>query len=230
MNIQNLEDALSNAAYSGVTYTSNTSSDCVAEGCDGICRCTKINSVTIESIDISSIVHSAFYMPRKKKNQPTLSAEETEILKYCFDRLLRIHKVYETDSWEASTTGGYYGEEIGKIYLCETTTGKIVSAMEALSKQSLAEKVEYLLEEEYGYLLDSVKGKEWSVETVDRNLINLGQEEYGRKVKEEDLAFYREFYLPRGIAIKSGDRYRLIDGYHRCLATKDEEILLIVGV
>lgn len=33
----------------------------------------------------------------------------------------------------------------------------------------------------------------------------------------------------RGVLLKTGDKYRLIDGYHRVLATDDTMLTMIVG-
>ena len=64
--------------------------------CDGYNRCFRIISTRVESVDLVSIMNSYKY-------QTKLSEIET----YCLDRILRIEKLYDKNSFEVNTCGGY---------------------------------------------------------------------------------------------------------------------------
>jgi hypothetical protein len=92
-----------------------------------------------------------------------------------------------------------------------------------------------LLTREYGYVLDSLKTvKDWEVREVNYKDIlfpNKNRFEYTTRVDSKLVAKYREvdLDLPKGLVVLEDNKYRVIDGYHRLIAsdTKDKVKLLV---
>jgi hypothetical protein len=82
---------------------------------------------------------------------------------------------------------------------------------------------------EYGYLLDCVESvASVSIIEVSPNAICTPQMEYFKKVDKDVIEEYKDRNLPIAVCVKHGDKYRLIDGYHRFVANKDREVVNIV--
>lgn len=64
--------------------------------CDGYSRCRRIISTQVEFVNFNLIMKSY-----------TDETKLSEIETYCLDRILRIHKLYDKDSFEVNTCGGY---------------------------------------------------------------------------------------------------------------------------
>jgi hypothetical protein len=146
---------------------------------------------------------------------------------YTIDRILRINKVYEVSNWEVQVCGGYYGQEIDDVILEGWVARKVEDQInKALSIIDLNERIEYLLNLEYGYILPELKGCYYEVATVERDKVIFGSEGQYRKVATERLGYYsdKEYDSYRAIVIPKGDEYRLIDGYHRCFASENMKI------
>jgi hypothetical protein len=52
--------------------------------------------------------------------------------------------------------------------------------------------------------------------------------EYFKKVDKNVIEEYKDRNLPIAVCIRHGDKYRLIDGYHRFVANKDKEKVNII--
>jgi hypothetical protein len=187
------------------------------------CRCTTIDHAWVESIDVKEVI-SKLYMKYCK--------EHSEINAYCFDRICSIFKVYDKDYYEIESCYGYYGEEIGGIYF--SNEKKIVEAFnEVLARDSDIEKIKYVLELEYSYLLERVKNKTIArIEMVNIDSIVLPQQEYFIKLDREVIEDYKNRDLPIAVCLNEKDsycdKYILIDGYHRFVANKDQKMMVIV--
>jgi hypothetical protein len=199
--------------WDGVEYDYNRS------GCDcddSICRCTTIDSVWVESIDLMQITKQISNM-----------LEQDGIGKYCVNRILTVCRMYEKDNWEIRTDSGYYGEEIDGIYIDKTDVGFWLEKL--IQCETDIDKIKTVLNLEYGHLLDSVKSKtKGTIQKLFNKDIIATQKEYYVKVDAKILSHYEKFELPRAIVIKDGDYYKLIDGYHRICACKDEKCEVIV--
>jgi hypothetical protein len=146
-----------------------------------------------------------------------------------------VMKIYDKDYYEVESCPGYYGEEIGGVYF-EKEEELVNTYNELLTLGSDMEKIKYVLELEYGYLLDRVKFKTSAkVEEVDTEKIKLPQQEYFVKLSKEVIEDYRNRELPVAVCIKNKDRfydvfdtYTLIDGYHRFVANKEKATMKII--
>lgn len=190
------------------------------------CRCTTIERAWVESINIKEVIDKLYTKYCK---------EHSEINEYCFERICVAMKIYDKDYYEVESCPGYYGEEIGGVYF-EKEEELVNTYNELLTLGSDIEKIKYVLELEYGYLLDRVKFKTSAkVEEVDTEKIKLPQQEYFVKLSKEVIEDYKNRKLPVAVCIKEKDRfydvfdtYTLIDGYHRFVANKEKATMKII--
>jgi hypothetical protein len=167
-----------------------------------ICRCERLENVRVEedSIDLEYIAE--FFMTKKE------AKAQDNILKYCIERLLVISNMYDPDNWDVDTCGGYYGEEI-----CSVRMYNDPSPFYELIEKSNVERVKYILEKEYGYLLDELKSKTKArVVHPEIEDIKPVQNSYPKMV---DGSMYGERWLPYCVCVKEDGVYRIIDGHHR---------------
>ena len=214
-------------------YDYDTNRDCSAHGCDdeGICRCSSIENAKVISIRIPSVVNEIYAnyfdntlsTKRNSTINTILGGVTKEIDIYTIDRILRINKAYEPTNWEIQVCGGYYGEEIDDVILEDFIARKIEDELDkAFDIIDLTKRIEYLLELEYGHILPDLQGLKYSIEMVERDSIIFGSDEHYRKVNTESLDYYsdKNYSGIRGIVVKSGDKWRIVDGYHRIFTTK----------
>jgi len=181
-------------------------SDCTGE-CEGFCRRTTLENLRVLSVDFASIVK-------------TICHDVSPVVRYCVDRILMAYKLYESDLWRIETVGGYYGEEIGDVTLsldvvrlCDEAIAKVMAMKDD------NERFVFVLELEYGYLLDILKGKNFVLKDVRKSDLVFGQVDHYRKLEKRVIESYRHYKLPRGVCVAiDGGKYRVIDGYHRCAA------------
>jgi len=190
------------------------------------CRCTTIERAWVESINIKRVVDKLYTKYCK---------EHSEVNEYCFERICVALKIYDKDYYEVESCGGYYGEEIDGVYF-EDEEKIFNSYNELLKLGSDIEKIKYVLELEYGYLLDRVNIKTSAkIEVVSTEKIKLPQQEYFMKLSKEVIEDYKNRKLPVAVCIKEKDRfydafdrYILIDGYHRFIANKERKTNKII--
>lgn len=190
------------------------------------CRCTTIERAWVESIDIEKVIDKLYTKYCK---------EHSEINEYCFDRICSALKIYDKDYYEVESCWGYYGEEVDGVYF-ENEEKIFNSYNELLKLDSDIEKIKYVLELEYGYLLDRVSIKTSAkIEVVNTEKVKLPQQEYFMKLSKEVIEDYKNRKLPVAVCIKEKDRfhdvfdrYILIDGYHRFIANKDKNVNKII--
>jgi len=216
--------------------------DCGAHGCDeeGICRCETLENAHVVTVDIPSIVNEVYNSifdnslssKRNSAINSILGGVSKEIDIYTIDRILRINKAYEPTNWEVQVCGGYYGQEIDDVLLENSVAQKIEDQInEALSIIDLTSRIEYLLMLEYGSILPALQGRQYSIETVERDSIIFGSDEHYRKVNTKNLQHYsdKNYTGIRGIALVKDDKYRLIDGYHRSSTSENIKIQLLIA-
>jgi hypothetical protein len=216
--------------------------DCGAHGCDeeGICRCETLENAHVVTVDIPSIVNEIYNSifdnslssKRNSAINSILGGVSKEIDIYTIDRILRINKAYEPTNWEVQVCGGYYGQEIDDVLLENSVAQKIEEQInEALSIIDLTPRIEYLLMLEYGSILPALQGRQYSIETVERDSIIFGSDEHYRKVNTKSLDHYsdKNYNGIRGIALVKDNRYRLIDGYHRSSTSENIKIQLLIA-
>jgi hypothetical protein len=219
-------------------YDYNTEYSCDTSGCydEGICRCGRIENAVVKSVNLSSLTEEIYsqLMPENKKSRKRES-RISEILyggsivdKYCIYRILVVNRVFLTDCWEVNTTSSYYGDEVDSVTIEPSTLNKINSQCEKLfSLETLSDKLKYVLELEYGYVLDDVKDCEFELVSIYKNHIDFKKlsQNHIRNVKMEDLSHYSisNYYLPRGIVRGEIDNYKIVDGFHRIIASNDKK-------
>lgn len=57
-------------------------------------------------------------------------------------------------------------------------------------------------------------------EKVHKDSLIFGAKDHYQKLDRERLAAYAKYPLPKGCVIPDGERFKVIDGYHRCAAAK----------
>jgi hypothetical protein len=217
---------------------------CEDSGCDveGICRCGTIYDECIRSVEVDVIVgdiYSEYFdnsisTMRDNSINSILFGITKEIDLYTIDRILRHFKIWETHNWEIEIDGGYYGQEMNGVIMKKELAEKIEFHLDtAFSIDDLSGRIEYLLGLEYGHLLPSLAGCKYEVIEVNKEDIIFGSDGHYEKVKYKKLNHYLDpkYHGIRGVVIlkerKSGDKWRLIDGYHRCTSTQKDKVKVL---
>ena len=219
--------------YNGVYVDYSYTYDCENYGCDeeGICRCGSIKNECIESVNVSLIVkkiYDEFFEQGKAANRNNAINEVLygigkDIDIYTIDRIIRSYKIWENENWNIEVEGGYYGQEVNDVRIKESIADKIEEELLIVfSLPSLKEKIEYLLNVEYGKVLPELSNCSYESIVIDKDEVVFGVENHLNKVMKKDLDFYsdKNYSGIRGIVVKSGDKWRIVDGYHRIFTTK----------
>jgi hypothetical protein len=176
------------------------------------CRCTTIERAWVESINVKAVI---------KKLYDKYCKDPSDMNEYCFDRICTAFKIYDKDHYEVESCGGYYGEEIEGVYF-DNENGLLEAFADLLALETDIEKIKYVLEIEYGYLLERVKNTTVAyIFPVATKTIDLPQQEYFVRLNKEVIEDYKNRSLPVAVCLECGGRYKLIDGYHRFVANKD---------
>lgn len=225
------EMGINNDFRSIVDYESSGYNDCENSGCvdDEICRCYTIEDAYVtDKINIYDIVNKALNnlspngISKKRNDKLNLIFPNDDVLdKYGIYRLSTIHKLWNHNLYSVEITGGYYGQEIGDITLDESVFEKwSADCTEFYSMDGMKERLFFLLEKEYGEVLPNLIDLTPQIKTIDFNDIDWKSvnPNHINKIKKESCPYYESKYnLPRGIVRKMGEKYQLVDGYHRIL-------------
>lgn len=225
--------------YIGIDIDYKRDYNCSSYGCDseGICRCSSIYDEQIININVSEIVENIYnqiYDNSKatKRNNLINSlfgiSKELEI--YTIDRILRKSLIYDESIWEIEIEGGYYGQEIGSVKLDSTYADKLSQKInESIAIDNVKNRVEYLLNLEYGYILPELLDKDYRVITINKSDIVFGNEKHLKNVSTKDLDFYSDtnYNGIRGVVTKKDGKYKVIDGYHRLSKTSKKSVMVI---
>jgi len=216
---------------------------CEESGChdEGICRCYRIHTIDLKSVNITKITETIFSQLHQDNSQHKRDKTLTNILfdydsdlvnKYCIHRILTVLKVWDSGNWEVEKQAGYYGDEIGEVLINHELFEEIKKHIEKVfDMETLKSKIEYVLNFEYGFILDVIKDKDYGVEVVNVDDLDFGQDKHHKNVLHKTLEYYSDKeYLQdsiRGVAYKSGGKWRVIDGYHRLTQTKFPKVRII---
>lgn len=223
-----------------VNYNYDTEYYCEESGCneEGICRCSTINNAVVYEVNMKSICDSIYclYFDNSKSSNRNLIIDSVlyditpEINIYTIDRILRHYKIWEENNWEIQIIGGYYGQEIGNVYLSNLIEIR-EKINEAFLINNIKDRVEYLLMLEYGNILPELENCIYEVDTININDISFGSLGHKNKVDNKNLTYYsdKEYTGIRGIVMKDFSKYRLIDGYHRCSSTENKSVKVIIA-
>jgi len=224
-----------------VNYDYEGYSDCGANGCDSICRCYTIERAWVSNVD-AQYIESSIYRDltgnlskaeqRESNINSLLSNMDMDIRRYYVNRLLKIYRVWDKEAYTVYWEHDYYGDAVQSVKL--DNQSKLQEDLSLINSDP-EDLIVYLLEKEYGYLLDKLKGKSWKLDIVNISDIVFPQKEHYYKVNNKSesglINYYsdNDYNLPRGVVLKDGNKYRVIDGYHRLNSTKLDVAEVIVA-
>lgn len=226
-----------------IDYDRNGYTDCPSHGCDdeGICRCYTITSIYINNIDLNSLSLSIF---REVSSRDTTAQRDRKLSTiiygydpdeaniYSIHRILTHNKLYDPENWEITWSGGYYGDELDRGKIISHLYTKICSEIEhILNLEILEDKINFLLNLEYGHILPELVGKKYDILTVSKSDIVFGQEQHYSKVLIEDKRYYYNYppKIPLGVCLFKNNKWRVIDGYHR-ISNSNLKDIRIIGI
>lgn len=233
-------EALRNDFKYMVSYDYDTIYSCEEYGCieERICRCGHITNTYLNDVDISAIatnIYSEIFdnsMATKRQSViNSLWGISEEIEKYTIDRILRINKIWNPEFWEINVSGGYYGQEVDEIVIIEDVVQKLNTQLEtAFAIDNLRDRVEYLLNLENGYILETLKDVNYVVSIIDIDDIIFSNPEHKKRILIEELEHYsdKKYTGIRGVVKKCGDKFKIIDGYHRLSKTENSKVKVLV--
>lgn len=210
----------SDDTYDFVETNYYRATNCKEYGCDYICRCSRIEDLSIESVNYNTIM-----------NQVTQKIQDPIIL-YCIQQITYKSGI-DVDSFEVVVCGGYYGEELqNPIFNHKDKACLIENYKKLLTMINSADQVKYILELEYGHILPALKKmNKVEIKNINPKEISLGNEDYHKKINLMNLKKYKEYQGIYGVCIQNKNNLRLIDGYHRvtaALQSKSDKIDVIV--
>ena len=223
---------------------------CETYGCNeeglwtaGICRCGKIVDEHVVSVDLSLVtdeIYDQLYSRDNKSGKRENKLSEIfyggeKVDKYCIYRILVQNKAYGTENWRVNISSGYYGDEIEDVTMDFEMYKKIDDQCQKLKEfTTLKDKIDYVLLLEYGHLLDDLKDVDYELVAIYKNHIDFKKlnQNHIKNVKMMDLQYYshKNYILPRGIVRGDTDNYKIIDGYHRIIASNDKIPFLVFKV
>jgi hypothetical protein len=212
--------------------------NCLLAGCgNDICRCSYITEEKIEKIDINRVVKyiydktfdNSLSMKRNKIIDAIIFNTNKDIDIYTIDRIARICKLYSEKSWDINICAGYYGQEIDTIKINNDIYIDFNSKLEIAFSLGLKERIEYILELEYGYILPELRDKNYELIKIKKNDIIFSNESHLEKVSQKFLEYYSDVNYSgiKAIVIKKSNKYKLVDGYHRCFSSKKGEFFVL---
>lgn len=179
------------------------------------CRCSRIENIVIQDVDVSIFYTEIIRILSKEYEEISLQH------RYCIDRLLSIHKLFDPSLWEIGVVGGYYGEETSDASFANKVD--LLADIYKVMSLDTDKAIEFILEREYGYLLKSLKGKTYTVYSLSIDEVDIPNDHYLKSVDTESNS-------PSGInglLLKEHDKLKLIDGYHRyTVALKNKKQVL----
>jgi hypothetical protein len=231
---------ISNDFIDAVEFDTVEKNNCNEFGChdEGVCRCSVIEQVFLRKVYldmvrrkiIRRIYNSGKNQERNKAITQILFGYDSDlVLNYCVDRLLSKFKIWDLDNWSYTTDNGFYGEEVNSVFIKTEIFSEINGHISELEKlDELRDIIFYLLELEYGSILEKLEDKNFKIDYVDFSKLIFGQKSHKKNVELEDLSNYH-YPTVKGIVIKQDDNYFVVDGYHRLSASKSGKVLVIIA-
>lgn len=199
--------ALSTRYWSGLNY--DYDKDCSGCNTDDYHRNCHIVNFRISSIDVPSISASI----RTGVKDP--------ILGYCIDRLVTNAKLWDEDRWHPNVSMGYYGEELDSVDCGSSSLlGEQINKIWDLSSKA---QIEFVLMNEYGFLIDRVKqANDFVIKRVSPGDLIYPNQDYSKRIDTDVVGSYAKamanYDIPIGIYYEYKGKYFVIDGYHRTMA------------
>jgi hypothetical protein len=246
MNESEVIERFTNEFWEGngfIKFAYQSKFSCNENGCfeDDHCRCSKIENLECVDINIFELANHIYRIlhPFQKNINRKISIlnilhgfDYKSINLYFIIRLLTINKLYLNSNWTCKIDNGYYGQELGIINIIGDVFFKLRrDIFELFNKDSLKEKVEHSLILEYGWLIDELRNKTYHIETISKSQLVYPEKTHHLRVQSKNIDYLKKckFDLPSGIAIKRGDYFYLVDGYHRTTANEKDSITLIIA-
>lgn len=219
--------------YCGVNYDYDTENSCEESGCNdsgSMCRCGVIVNERVDHVDVSQMADEVYNLyfdnskstDRNNKLNSVLYGTGKELDVYCIDRVLRCHHIWDSEKWSISVESGYYGEEMGNITIESPYDKKIQDDIETvLSLNTINEKINFILNLEYGYLLPELDGCGYELIDISINDVIFGSDGHYKKIQTQNVEHYVDINYKgiRGVVKReSNGKYKIIDGYHRMYA------------
>lgn len=178
------------------------------------CRCSRIEKIRVTDYNLEKIARE--YITEKCLLKISI-----------FERLLNIY-LKDVDDFEGESCGGYYGEEVQAILICESLADKIEELYIKCTKlKTLKKQVQFLLKEEYGYLQPWMENAGYYNAVTDVSNIIFPCTFYYKKLdKNKD---YTNYGLIGGICKKVNDKYEVVDGYHRISQAKGVIPIIVIN-
>lgn len=198
------------------------------ERCAGdYCRCTNLEDFVLEKVNAKDFIDTI---------NITLGIDsdlfDKDVTAFC--------NTLTTDSFEFNVCGGYYGDELDSVSLehCFITKLANIYSVKAYRKAKL-NKIEsslYVLEDyvkkilidEYGYVLDTLEKSKFKVVEISPKDIVFPQAEYNDIIKSQNLSGYKNKKGVCGLVKLVGDKYHVIDGYHRLNANINKTSVKVI--
>jgi len=215
-----------NFEYFGVDVEYSYSHNCNEDSCDMICRCGKISDIRV-SVDEIKVIE--YLMEKITGVFKRCNVFYDNITEYCIERLLKNYNLSNPSLYDVDYGNGYYGEEIKGVFI--NIYEELVKDIYSIIYDKPINSVKFVLEKEYGHLIDVVKNSNdcWIEEVYIKDLIISNPDHYV-KLNKKIIDIYKNYKLPIGIYVKSDNKYRIIDGYHRYKANVDKEMCKIIVI
>jgi len=198
---------------------------------DGICRCSRIYNAHVTDVDMRSMTEEIYkqfvdtdsLQGKRDARLSELFSGGPEVDKYCINRIITHYRLWNPDNWKVNVSGGYYGDEIDDVSLDDIILKQVSKdCSDMIQLSSIRDKLRFVLTLEYGYLLDDIRVSDFDIISITKEDIDFKKlnKNHIENVLKEDLSFYSsdKYVLPRGVVRRSGDKYKIVDGFHRITA------------
>ncbi len=177
-------------------------------------RPTYVNLVGLAKTTFESII-----------NKKLITNDEKEIMLYGIERIASALEMFDVSKFEVTITGGYYGDEIGGVYIKRDINEKFLKTIEDLIYAE--NKIEFLLNVEYNNVLPILKDKKWVIKTVSYQDIHVGQVEHLGMIRKSTNPYSKDYNGIIGITLFDGQKYRLYDGTHRYSSQEGKKLVKV---
>lgn len=201
----------------------------------GICRCQTYKDVRFDKfndLELRDLILKKLCGNLSKAEKRDVLIDDllnngiSYIREYFIDRVLKLNNCYDPDNWEIAVHGGYYGDEIDGVFL--SVLNRVNSDLGQYTGE-IDKDIPFLLKREYGELDFRLVGKKWKEDIIKMDDLVFPQTQHYNRV-DDNLYYYKdEFYpFPRGVVLKDGSKYKVIDGYHRLKNTKQSNVIVYI--
>lgn len=193
------------------------------------CRCSTI-SPSLNNIDHTAILEHIC-------ERFNITEEKT---KYCIERIC---STITEEDFNFEVCGGYYGQELESLTIDNTNIinkleeildikkarkNKIDNLNQIAKNKISDDNIRKILVMEYGYLTEELKNSSFTIIEVDTNNIVLPQKEHANNLNQNKIKQYRNRKGICGIVKKVGNKYKVIDGYHRVTANMNKPTMKVI--